>query len=50
MADAVGALATLESSSAVFPTDNEDYDESSSEAVTPDMEPHVLFIKLKEVV
>ena len=24
-------------------------DESSSESVTPDMDPHILFIKLKEV-
>ena len=60
MADAVGALATLESSS-VFGSGGcsnssarcsdafDMCDDSGSEAATPDMESQVLFVKLKEV-
>lgn len=62
MADAVGALATLESSavfgSAVCPSPSPSagctegfdlLDDSGSEVATPDMESQVLFVKLKEV-
>ena len=60
MADAVGALATLESSS-VFGSGvcsnasagcSEGFDmldDSGSEAATPEMDSQVLFVKLKEV-
>jgi hypothetical protein len=62
MADAVGALATLESSavfgSGVCPSPSPSggctegfdmLDDSGSEVATPDMESQVLFVKLKEV-